>query len=175
MRGAVSLAAALAIPLSTEAGEPFPGRALILFLTFAVILVTLVGQGLTLPTVIRLLRLEDDAAEEQREEARARIDAATAALARLDELVGEDWVRPATVDRIRGSYGFRRDRFSARFDDGDDGAIEEQSIAYQRLRRELLAAERDAVLELRRAGAISDDVMRRVSRDLDLEEARLDA
>ena len=122
-----------------------------------------------------MLRLEDDAAEEQREEARARIDAATAALARLDELVDEDWVRPATVDRIRGSYGFRRDRFSARFDDGDDGAIEEQSVAYQRLRRELLAAERDAVLELRRAGAISDDVMRRVSRDLDLEEARLDA
>ena len=175
MRGAVSLAAALAIPLSTEAGEPFPGRSLILFLTFAVILVTLVAQGLTLPAVIRVLQLEDDAAEEQREEARARIDAATAALARLDELVDEDWVRPATVDRIRGSYGFRRDRFSARFDDRDDGAIEEQSIAYQRLRRELLAAERDAVLELRRAGAISDDVMRRVSRDLDLEEARLDA
>jgi monovalent cation/hydrogen antiporter len=175
MRGAVSLAAALAIPLSTDVGQPFPGRSLILFLTFAVILVTLVGQGLTLPTVIRLLRLEDDAAEEQREEARARIDAATAALARLDELVGEDWVRPATADRIRGSYGFRLDRFSARFEDGDDGAIEEQSQAYQRLRRELLAAEREAVLELRRAGAISDEVMRRVSRDLDLEEARLDA
>ena len=76
MRGAVSLAAALAIPLSTDVGQPFPGRSLILFLTFAVILVTLVGQGLTLPAVIRLLRLEDDAAEEQREEARARIDAA---------------------------------------------------------------------------------------------------
>jgi monovalent cation/hydrogen antiporter len=175
MRGAVSLAAALAIPIATDAGEPFPDRSLILFLTFAVILGTLVVQGLTLPAVIRLCRLEDDGAEEVREEARARIDAAEAALARLDELVGEDWVRPATADRIRGSYGFRRDRFSARFDDGDDGGIEEQSLAYQRLRRELIDAERQAVLELRRSGAISDDVARRISRDLDLEEARLDA
>jgi CPA1 family monovalent cation:H+ antiporter len=175
MRGAVSLAAALAIPLSTDAGQPFPGRSLILFLTFAVIVGTLVVQGLTLPAVIRLCRLEDDGAEEAREEARARIEAAEAALGRLDELVGEDWVRPETADRIRGGYGFRRERFSARFDDRDGGAIEEQSLAYQRLRRELLDAERGAVLDLRRSGAISDDVARRISRDLDLEEARLDA
>ena len=175
MRGAVSLAAALAIPISIDTGGPFPGRSLILFLTFAVIVGTLVVQGLTLPAVIRLCRLEDDGAEEVREEAQARIEAADAALARLDELLAEDWVRPATADRIRGSYGFRRERFSARFDDGDDGAIEEQSLAYQRLRRELLDAERRAVLDLRRSGAISDDVARRISRDLDLEEARLDA
>jgi CPA1 family monovalent cation:H+ antiporter len=175
MRGAVSLAAALAIPISIDAGGPFPGRSLILFLTFAVIVGTLVVQGLTLPAVIRLCRLEDDGAEEAREEARARIEAAEAALARLDELLEEDWVRPATADRIRGGYGFRRERFSARFDDGDDGAIEEQSVAYQRLRHELLDAERQAVLDLRRSGAISDDVARRISRDLDLEEARLDA
>jgi CPA1 family monovalent cation:H+ antiporter len=175
MRGAVSLAAALAIPISIDTGGPFPGRSLILFLTFAVIVGTLVVQGLTLPAVIRLCRLEDDGAEEAREEARARIEAAEAALARLDELLEEDWVRPATADRIRGGYGFRRERFSARFDDGDDGAIEEQSVAYQRLRHELLDAERQAVLDLRRSGAISDDVARRISRDLDLEEARLDA
>jgi len=175
MRGAVSLAAALAIPISIDTGGPFPGRSLILFLTFAVIVGTLVVQGLTLPAVIRLCRLEDDGAEEVREEAQARIEAADAALARLDELLAEDWVRPATADRIRGSYGFRRERFSARFDDGDDGAIEEQSLAYQRLRRELLDAERRAVLDLRRSGAISDDVARRISRDFDLEEARLDA
>ena len=80
LRGAVSLAAALAIPLTTDAGEPFPGRSLILFLTFAVILGTLVIQGLTLPAVIRVLDLEDDSAVEAREEARARIEAAAAAL-----------------------------------------------------------------------------------------------
>lgn len=173
MRGAVSLAAALALPLETDAGDPFPGRDLIVFLTFAVILVTLVGQGLTLPLVIRSLRLEADDLD-TREEAKARIRAAEAALARLEELVGEDWVRHDTAERLRGTYRFRTDRFRARFDDGDDGAIEARSQDYQRLRRELLDAERGAVLELRRAGVISDDVWYRVARDLDLEDLRLD-
>jgi CPA1 family monovalent cation:H+ antiporter len=174
MRGAVSLAAALALPLQTDAGAAFPGRPLIVFLTFAVILATLVGQGLTLPWLIRALGLEDDGGEE-REDAKARIKGAEAALARLEELVGEDWVREETAERLRGLYRFRGDRFRARFDAGDDGMIEEQSRAYQRLRRELLAAERDAVVQLRRAGVISDDVMRRVARDLDYDELRLDA
>jgi CPA1 family monovalent cation:H+ antiporter len=173
MRGAVSLAAALALPLHTNAGDPFPGRELIVFLTFAVILVTLVGQGLTLPLVIRSLRLEVDGLD-VREEAKARIRAAEAALARLEELVDEDWVRDDTAERVRGAYRFRTDRFRARFDDRDDGAIESRSQDYQRLRRELLDAERGAVLELRRAGVISDDVWYRVARDLDLEDQRLD-
>ena len=95
MRGAVSLAAALAIPLTTDAGEPFPERNLILFLTFAVIFGTLVIQGLTLPAVIRLLRLEDDGEDDAREEAQARIHAASAAL------------RPARRARRRG-LGARR-------------------------------------------------------------------
>ena len=145
MRGAVSLAAALAIPLATDAGEPFPGRDLILFLTFAVILGTLVIQGLTLPAVIRLLDLEDDGEEAAREEAQARIRAAEAALARLEELVDEEWVREDTAERVRGGYDFRRNRFSAWLDGGDDGAIEARSRDFQRLRRELLNAERDAV------------------------------
>jgi CPA1 family monovalent cation:H+ antiporter len=143
------------------------------FLTFAVILVTLVGQGLTLPLVIHSLRLEADGLD-MREEAKARIRAAEAALARLEELVDEDWVRDDTAERVRGAYRFRTDRFRARFDDGDDGAIESRSQDYQRLRRELLDAERGAVLELRRAGVISDDVWYRVARDLDLEDQRLD-
>ena len=174
MRGAVSLAAALALPLTTDAGAPFPGRDLILFLTFAVILVTLVGQGLTLPLVIRACRLEDDHLED-REDAKARIRAAEAALARLEELVSEEWVREDTAERVRGSYEFRTNRFRARFDDGDDGAIEMRSQDFQRLRRELLEAERTAVLELRRSGVISNDVWLRVSRDLDLEDQRLDS
>jgi CPA1 family monovalent cation:H+ antiporter len=173
MRGAVSLAAALALPLSTDADAPFPGRDLILFLTFAVILATLVGQGLTLPLVIRALGLEDDGLEE-REETKARIRAAEAAIARLAELEEETWVRDDTAERLRGLYRFRTDRFRARFDDGDDGAIEARSQDYQRLRRELLDAERTAVLELRRAGVISNDVWLRVARDLDLEDQRLD-
>ena len=174
MRGGVSLAAALAVPLAIDSGEPFPGRSLILFLTFAVILGSLVVQGLTLPAVIRLLRLEDDGADDAREEAHARIHAAGAALLRLEELVDEDWVRPDTAERVRGGYTFRRDRFSARLDGGDDGSIEARSQDFQRLRRELLNAERQAVEELRRSGEISEEVARRVSRDLDLEDARLE-
>jgi CPA1 family monovalent cation:H+ antiporter len=173
MRGAVSLAAALALPLETDAGEPFPGRDLILFLTFSVILATLVGMGLTLPLVIRRLGLEDDGADD-REDAKARIHAAEAALTRLEELVGEDWIREDTAERVRGAYGFRTRRFQARLDDGDDGSVETRSQDYQRLRRELLDAERAAVLDLRRAGVISNDVWLRVSRDLDLEDERLD-
>jgi Na+/H+ antiporter len=172
MRGAVSLAAALAIPLETDAGAPFPDRALIIFLAFCVILFTLVLQGLSLPYVITALGIEEDDLEE-REEAKARLRAAEAALARLEELTGEDWVREDTLDRTRGMYRFRSDRFAQRLD-GTEGAIEEQSQQYQRLRRELLGAERDAVLDLRRAGVISDDVMHRVLRDIALEDVRLD-
>jgi monovalent cation/hydrogen antiporter len=173
MRGAVSLAAALAIPLSTHAGAAFPERDLIIFLTFCVILGTLVLQGLSLPVLIRAMRIEPDRTEDE-EDARARIRAAEAALERLDELAGEDWVRDDTAERLRGLYGFRVNRFSSRFDDGADGAIEEQSQAYQRLRRELLDAERHAVTQLGRTGEISGDVVNRVRRDLDLEDARLD-
>jgi CPA1 family monovalent cation:H+ antiporter len=173
MRGAVSLAAALAIPLMTDAGTPFPQRDLIIFLTFCVILGTLVLQGLSLPALIRATHIEPDHTEDE-EDARARIRASEAALARLDELVGEDWVRDDTAERLRGLYGFRVNRFSSRFDDGADGAIEEQSQAYQRLRRELLDAERAAVAQLGRSGEISGDVVNRVRRDLDLEDARLD-
>jgi CPA1 family monovalent cation:H+ antiporter len=173
MRGAVSLAAALALPLHTDAGNPFPQRDLIIFLTFGVIFATLVLQGLTLEPLIRALDLDDGGIGEK-EEAKARIRAAEAALERLDELVEEDWVRADTAERMRGLYGFRQERFRSRYDPDGDGSVEEQSQNYQRLRRELLDAEREAVTELRRQGTIGDDVMRRVVRDLDLEDARLD-
>ncbi len=123
--------------------------------------------------LIRFLRLEDDGIED-REDAKARIHAAEAALARLEELVEEDWVREDTAQRMRGLYDFRRNRFRARLDGADDEGVEERSQAYQRLRRELLDAERGAMLDLRRAGVIGDDVMLRVQRDLDLEDQRLD-
>lgn len=172
MRGAVSLAAALALPLTTDAGSSFPNRELIIFLTFAVILGTLVLQGLSLPALIRVLRLPADGLPEA-EEAKARLHAADAALGRLDELVEEDWVREDTAERLRGMFTFRRDRFGSRFDPDADGSIEDQSAAYRRLVLELLEAERAAVLDLQRSGHIDDDVLRRVVRDIDLEEARL--
>ena len=173
LRGAVSLAAALALPLTTHAGNPFPQRDLIIYLAYCVILATLVVQGLSLPLLIRLLHLEDDGIA-AKEETKARIYAAEAALARLEELASEAWVRDDTADRLRGLYRFRQSRFAARFDGDDDGEIERRSQDYQRLRRELLDAERRAVVELRREGRINDETMNLVQRDLDLEDARLD-
>ena len=81
-------------------------------------------------------------------------------------------MREDTVERLRGLFNFRRERFRSRFDPEYDGAIEDRSASYQRLLRELLDAERDAVLELQRSGRIDNEVLRRVVRDLDLEEAR---
>jgi len=173
LRGAVSLAAALALPLQTDAGLPFPGRERIVFLAFCVILATLVLQGLSLPPLIRRLGVRDDGISEV-EEAKARVHAAGAALARIDELAAEDWVADATADRLRGLYGFRRQRFEARLDDADDGQVEQRSLAFQRLRRELLEAERGAIVRLRNEGTINDEVMQRIERDLDLEDSRLD-
>jgi hypothetical protein len=172
MRGVISLAAALALPLTIEGGALFPERDLILFLTFCVILATLVVQGLTLPALIRALGLEDDGSVE-REEIEGRIGVAEAALARIEELVEEDWVREDTAERIRGLYNYRRSRFAARFD-GDEGGIEERSAAYQRLLRELLRAQRKTLVRLRDEGKISDDAMHRIEHDLDLEESRLE-
>jgi Na+/H+ antiporter len=172
LRGAVSLAAALAIPLETDSGAPFPDRGLIIFLAFCVVVFTLVVQGLSLPYVIRAVGIEDDDLE-AREDAKARLRAAEAALVRLEELAEEDWTREDTLERTRGLYQFRSDRFAQRLD-GTEGDVEEQSQQYQRLRRELLGAERDAVLELRRQGVIADDVMHRVLRDIALEDVRLD-
>jgi Na+/H+ antiporter len=172
MRGAVSLAAALAIPLQTDAGAPFPQRDLVIFLTYAVIFATLVLQGLSLPWLIRRLGIQEEA--DDGPEAHARLAAARAALRRLDELAPEDWVRDETAQRMRGLYEFRVRRFSSRLDEDDDGQIEAGSQAFQRLRREVLEAERDEVVRLRNEGRISEDVMRRIERDLDLEDTRLE-
>ena len=175
MRGAVSLAAALALPLETHAGAPLPGRDLILFITFALILVTLVGQGLTLPYLIRRLGVQDDGAEEASEEMRARWTASRAALERIDELAGEEWTRDDTIERLRRLFEFRQRRIKVRAGKVEDqDGIEDRSLAYQRLMHELYAAQRRAVVGLRNGGEISNEVMHRIERELDLEESRLE-
>lgn len=173
MRGAVSLAAALAIPLETDAGGAFPDRNLIIFLTFAVIFATLVVQGLTLGTVIRKLGIEDGG-DSDREELHARMAAATAALARLDELAAEEWTRDDTVQRMRGLYEYRQRRFSARAGKIEDDGYEDRSLAYQRTIQAVLAAQREALIRLRNEGEISNEVMNRVVREFDMEESRLE-
>jgi monovalent cation/hydrogen antiporter len=170
MRGAVALAAALAVPLETDSGAPFPERDLIIFLAFVVILVTLVGQGLTLGPLIQRLGVVDDG-EEEREEIAARVRLAEAALERLEELDGAEWVVDETVGRVRGMYDYRRRRFEARTD-GDD-RYEERTDAYRRLMYELFDAQREALIDMRNSLDISDEVRRRIERELDLEESRL--
>ena len=171
MRGSVSLAAALALPTLTDAGEPFPSRALIIYLAFAVILVTIVGQGLTLGPLIQLLGIQDDGAEE-REEVAARVRVAEAGMARVDELIREDWVRDETAERVRGLLEYRRRRFGA-VADGDGDEYEERTSRYIRLMYEIFDAQRQELIAMRNSGDISDEVRRRMERELDLEESRL--
>jgi CPA1 family monovalent cation:H+ antiporter len=175
MRGAVTLAAALAIPLETDAGAPFPDRELIIFLAYCVVLFTVVVQGLTLPALIRALDVRDDGEDERREEIDARLAAADAALARLDALEDAKWTRPDTLERARGLYGYRRRRFTVAIGEYEDHeGIEDRSQAYQRLVHELIEAQREAILRLRNERRISSDVMRTIERELDLEESRLE-
>jgi CPA1 family monovalent cation:H+ antiporter len=173
MRGAVSLAAALALPLETDAGTPFPERDLLIFITFAVVLVTIVGQGLTLPALIRVLRIHDDDGDE-REELRARLTAAKAALDEIDRLGDEGSVRTDTLERMRGMYEYRKRRFSARAGKTEDDGYEDRSLSYQQAVRRVLDAQREAIVGLRSTGEISNEVMHRVERELDLEDSRLE-
>jgi Na+/H+ antiporter len=174
LRGAVTMAAALALPFRTDAGVPLEGRDLIIFIAFVVVLVTVVVQGLTLPALVSRLGIGDDKEEEEEEEVLARLAIAEAALARLEELEKEEWTRDNTVERVKGMYDFRHRRFSSRIGDTDDHGIEERSQAYQRLMLDLYGAQRGELTRLRNEGEISDEVMRRIQRELDLEEARLD-
>lgn len=168
MRGIVSLAAALALPLTINNG-PFHNRDLIIYLTFAVILATLVLQGLSLPLLVRNLKLQDDSNEE-REEHKARLKAAHAARERLTELAEEDWVTTKVVDKLRMQYEARIRHFTALYQGEDADHETEQNLqSYRRMRQELIQAERDAILMLRDSGIINDEVMRRVQYELDLE------
>ena len=165
MRGAVSLAAALAIPLDT------PGREIVLLVTFATILVTLVFQGLTLPLIVHACGL-DEVTEDERREQEARLQAAEAALRRLDEAAAEDEAPDTTVERLRTTYTEHAERAANELGD-HDGETEDSSEAYAELRAMTLAAEREAIMQLRREGKLSGDAARRLQHELDLAESRL--
>jgi CPA1 family monovalent cation:H+ antiporter len=168
MRGAVSLAAALAVPLSVGSRAP------IIFLTFALILVTLVGQGLSLPLVIRKLGLEEPRRWSD-EEAVARMEAAQAALDRLDEIEGEGRAGDHQLTRLRDLYRARFRMCAAVLGGEDpDTTVRQERIAdYGALRRELIGVERDVLLELQGADRLRNATLRQIERDLDLEEARI--
>ncbi|HEX6653994.1 MAG TPA: Na+/H+ antiporter [Thermoleophilaceae bacterium] len=173
MRGAVSLAVALAIPLETDAGADFPQRDLIIFLTFAVIFFTLVVQGLTLPALIRRLGVTDDGTAAN-EELRARLVATKAAIDQIDLLGAEEWTRDETIERMRAMYQYRKRRLAAQAGKIEDDGYEDRSLAYQQMVQIVLSAQREALLKLRADGDLSNEAMNRILHELDLEESRLE-
>jgi Na+/H+ antiporter len=178
MRGAISLAAVLSVPTTLHSGAPFPGRDLLVFLTVAVIAVTLVGQGLTIGPLIRALGIHGERPWTP-DEAIARLEAAQAALDRLDELEQEGLIDEDTLRRLRELYRARFRRCMAVIGGDEDPGVLDDSVkerkTYAQVRRELIQAERRAILALRNEGRVRSDVMRKIQRDLDLEEARLGA
>jgi len=172
MRGAVSLAVALALPFTTDSGA-FPKRDLIVFLTFAVIFFTLVVQGLSLPTLIHRLGVSDGGADAD-EELRARLRATKAAIEQIDALADEEWTRDETVERMRALYDYRKRRLAARAGKLEDDGYEERSLAYQQMVQLVLGAQREELLRMRAEGELSNEMMNRILRELDLEESRLE-
>jgi CPA1 family monovalent cation:H+ antiporter len=172
MRGVVSLAAALAVPLTLPSEGEFPARDYILFITFCVIFATLVLQGLSLPVLIRRLGVVDDHSAE-REEHTARIKANQAALGYLDQLDPDANIPPEWVQRLRGEYIDRLSQLSAWQAAGYDSSQTLSAPDWLRLQQEALDIERRTVIELRDEYVINDEVLRRIQRDLDYAEARL--
>ncbi len=173
MRGVVSLAAALGLPLYMADGTtPFPGRDLILFITFVVIFATLVLQGLSLPVIIRWLKIKDDGSIEK-EEREARLLANQSALARLNEVTEPDPLRLEALARLRIEYEDHIIQLKAEDSQKVGMPLRIFSSEYERLSLEALHLERRTIIKLRNNGTISDEVLRRIQRDIDLAEARL--
>lgn len=173
MRGVIALAAALALPETLADGTAFPQRNLIVFLTFCVILVTLVLQGLTLPPLIRALGLSGKGGNKDEEEEAARRAMIEAALAHLEQARLKDGGEFATVySEIEQRYKHRLTNLIGQDDQGI-AANRHAHSRYLELSRSLLGAERQAALRLRGAGRINDEVLRKVERELDLTETRL--
>jgi CPA1 family monovalent cation:H+ antiporter len=173
VRGAVSLAAALALPFALASGESFPERDLILFISFGVIFVTLVGLGLSLPTVVRWLGVADagqnEHIAEHQSEIAARREALDAALRSLDAIVEDRNLSDEVVSLLRARHEIRASQLPASL----DPATHDVSAAGTALTRELIAAERKFIHAMLREGKITDETRRRIERDLDLEEASL--
>jgi CPA1 family monovalent cation:H+ antiporter len=172
MRGVVSLAAALALPVSLP-GNTLPARDAIIVITFTVILVTLVGQGLTLPLVIRGLGLGSDD-DEGHEESHARQELIEQALRRIDELEKKWPTHKPLIDQIRTSYQHRAEH-EEQLHEAPGNEAEQELVEHRQIRSDVIDAQRDALSAMRDRGAIDDDVLRNIERDLDLEEIRMEA
>ncbi|WP_328905774.1 Na+/H+ antiporter [Streptomyces sp. NBC_00234] len=174
MRGVVSLAIAFSIPMLTDDGDVFPARNLVLFLTFTTVIGTLVIQGLTLPLLVRVLKLPGrDLRAETLAEAQAQSQASTAAEARLDELLADpgNCLPDPLADRLRTVLERRRNAVWERLGAANPVTGESADDTYRRLAREMIDAEREVFVRLRDERRIDDEMMRTLLRRLDLEEA----
>lgn len=172
MRGVVSLAAAFALPIVLANRQPFPGRSYILFLTFCVILTTLVFQGLTLPLLIRALGVEDDGLIDN-EEREARLQANEAAVEFVEKKALEEHFPEEVMVRVRAEYCDRIAQLNACCQESGNPGGEVATPIYQRLQHGALQIERQTIIALRNSQQINDEALRRIQRDLDLAEARL--
>ncbi len=171
MRGVVSLAAALSLPLTLASGQPFPARNFLIFITFALIFGTLVVQGLTLPPLIRWLRVEEDRSS-KREEKKARLSLAEAALGRLDGKLDDGTVHAHQVHPVKDEYVQKIRALKGLDQGGSHNGL--ASIQTSRsLRKEALDAQREELLRLWKEEVIGDDVLHRLQHELDLEDMRL--
>jgi Na+/H+ antiporter len=172
MRGGVSLAAALALPL-TAAGHAFPDRSNVIVIAYIAIAATLVIPGLTLSRLVQRLALGEEEAL-ARQEARARVSLAHAALGHVEEMAEREDLPEPVADAARLTYEQRIQRLEPEVDgnaaDGDEAVLARR---LRELRRELIAVERSRLADLRRRGEISAESMRRIEHELDLEESRL--
>jgi CPA1 family monovalent cation:H+ antiporter len=167
MRGIVSLAAALALPLETHAGEGFPYRDLLIFLTFAVIFTTLVGQGLTLAPLIRRLGLGSEAGL-RAEQMRARSDMGRAALEAIDRHAAQYGVDTSLAARVRAEFAEKIAR-----DTPSGPAVPEEAESARKLRVAAIRAERAELIQVWQSNHISDDVLHHLEEELDYQESRL--
>jgi CPA1 family monovalent cation:H+ antiporter len=179
-RGVISLAAIFTLPLVTDSGAPFPDRDLLLFCTFLVVLVTLVGQGVTFAPLVRLLDLRADQADQARVRNEARAASVQAALARLDDLAAQrhEAVEDQAIASIRAQLQVRLERYRRRLDllqHSEDGQIpfNPEYEAAVRVRRAVIEAEREELLRWRDAGQLPDEGLRMLERELDHEEGLL--
>ena len=173
MRGVISLAAAFALPFVLNDGTAFPHRNYILLLTFCVILTTLVFQGLTLPLVIRKLHVTGDGSTDE-EERVARLGANKAALGLLEQLANTAEFSDEVVARLRAEYNERVGQLELCADNPEECRGEVATPQFQRLQKRALDIERETIVRLRNQRVINDDALRRIQRDLDLADARLE-
>ena len=173
MRGVVSLAVALAFPATLPGTESSPVREAVLIVTLTVIVFTLLGQGLTLPLLIRRLHLGTDL-QIHEEETNARQQMIEAATRRIDELFPVWPGHEPLLSRLRANYAHRTEHVERRRDAVASGAEDQEAIEHREIQRTVIDAEREALLRLRAEGAIDDDVLRVLERELDLEERRMD-